>query len=141
LSAKQLTRADVEIRWAVAGDEDALARLNDTGPWPVQWPGCTKGWLVADVGGEAVACVQVFLGEPFGYVGHLAVDERLSPRERHLVMVELSRVACVALKHTGSQVIQVFCDFANKGFKRVLKKRFGGRVTASGNNLTAWLGE
>jgi len=141
MSQKRITAADLEFRWAQPDDAPALAALVDTGALPVDWahPLATRGWLVADHKGSLLGACQVLIGHPIGQIERLHVVDGLEPREAHAVMLGLCRVGLVCLREVGSQVVTVFCEFANKGFKRILKKRFGGAATQQGNLMVASL--
>ena len=132
----------VTVRMAQAGDAGALAALTATflGPYKVNWAEATGDWMVAEVEGKVVGCLQLCLGRPIGRLEMLCVQEDLDARSKHAIMRELARGGMFALQQTGSQIITVFVAFESKGFKRMVKKYFGGRVTNSGNLLTAYLG-
>ena len=135
-------REEIEVRMAQPQDAGNLERLTRPmlGSFPVDWTNATGDWLVAEVGGAVCGCVQLCLGRPIGRLEMLCVAMELTPREKHAIMLELARAGMYALQQTDAQIITVFVEFANKGFKRMIKKRFGGRVTNSGNLVTAYLG-
>lgn len=132
----------VSIRMAQEGDAEALAALTTAflGPYTVNWLNATGDWMVAEASGKVVGCLQLCIGRPIGRLEMLCVQEDLDPRSKHAIMLELARGGMFALKQMGSQIITVFVAFESKGFKRMIKKRFGGKVTNSGNLLTAYLG-
>jgi len=132
----------VIVRMALPTDAQVLAELTavSLGPYKVNWHDATHDWMVAELDGKVYGCVQLCLGRPIGRVEMLCVDPTLNPREKHAIMLELMRGGLFALQQTGSQVITVFGEFNNKGFKRLIKKRFGAKVTNSGNLLTTYLG-
>lgn len=135
-------REDIIVRMAKPQDAEALAGLTQKsfGPYKVDWTDATHDWLVAEVAGSVYGCVQLCIGRPVGRLELLCVAETLTPRDKHAIMLELARGGMYALKETDAQIIIVFVEFASKGFKRMIKKRFGGRVTNSGNLVTAYLG-
>jgi len=134
--------SDITIRIARPEDAGVLDTLTADflGPYKVQWEGATPDWLVAEVNGEVLGCTQLCIGRPIGRIEMLSISKRLDLREKHAIMVELCRGGLFALQQTGSQIVTVFVSFDHKGFKRLLKKRFNGRVTNSGNLLTSYLG-
>ncbi len=135
-------RYNIIARMALPTDAEVLAELTavSLGPYKVHWHDATHDWMVAEMEGKVYGCVQLCLGRPIGRVEMLCVDTALAPRAKHAIMLELMRGGMFALKHTGSQVITVFGEFGNKGFKRLIKKRFNARVTNSGNLFTTYLG-
>ncbi len=135
-------RYNIVIRMALPDDAEALAALTAEflGPFKVKWQDATHDWLVAEFDGKVCGCLQLCLGRPIGRLEMLCVEATLDPRAKHAIMVELSRGGLFALQQTGSQVVTIFGEFASKGLKRLLKKRFNARVTNSGNLLTTYLG-
>ena len=125
---------DIQIRMAKAEDEPRLAELVDfSGLPPVNWEGAHPNWIVAEVGGAIVGTIQIALARPVGHAEFLNVDLGLSSREKFTVSVKLCKAAEYALKSTGSDFLTAVVRFENKGFKKLLKKHFGGRVVNQGN--------
>ena len=125
---------NIQIRMAKAKDEPRLADLVDfTGLPPVNWEGAHPNWIVAEVDGEIVGTIQIALARPVGHAEFLNVDLGLTGRERFWVSLKLSKAAEYALKSTGSDFLTAVVRFENKGFKKLLKKHFGGRVVNQGN--------
>ncbi len=132
---------DVKVRFAQPGDEALLHALVDTGPWKVQWQGCTNGWLIAQTEkGEVLGAVCIYLGHPVGRVELLSLRDGMGPRAKHATALALARVAIGALLSDGSQIVTAHCAFKDKGFKRLIKKHFGASVTNSGNMLAIFAG-
>ena len=133
---------DIIVRFAQASDAEVLGALTYTafGGLDIQWKDATKDWIIAEIDGTVQACLQLYMGRPVGKLEHLCVNKDLDQRAKYAIMLELIKGGLLALQQTGSQLITVFVDFQNKGMKRMLKRRFGARVTNSGNLLTAYLG-
>lgn len=132
---------NITIRMAETSDAAALAALVNLGGYEADWKNSTNGWLVAENDGEVVACVQLCLGKPVGRLELLHVRSDLNARDRALVVMSIARAGMFALWQAGSEIVTCMVPFEEKGWKRVLKKRFGARVTNSGNLLTAFLGK
>lgn len=125
------------IRYARTDDIPALAELS-TWPrevWQGQSPPRLYGWLIAHLDGAPVGCVNVLPGWPVARMEGLAVVDTLTARERHAVMLRLSRVASEFLRQGGVPYAAAFIDFGSKGVKRAYKRRFGAWVQGSGNML------
>ena len=99
------------------------------------------GWLIAEAGGVPLGIVQLLPGKPIGRVECWRIVDGLTPREAHAVALALGRVALWSLKQLGSAVAVAVVDFRRKGLKRLLKRRFGGVVSASGNVISTWIGD
>ena len=117
-----MTQPTFQVRFATPTDTPVLARLVDTGPWKVDWSGCTEGWLLAQrPDGTVVGAVNILLGQPVGRVELLSLQVGLTDREKHAAALELARTAIAALWQYGSQVISAHVAFGDKGFKRLIK--------------------
>ena len=125
------------IRYARTDDIPALAELS-TWPrevWQGQSPPRLYGWLIAHLDGAPVGCVNVLPGWPVARIEGLAVVETLSARDKHAVMLRLSRVAAEFLRRGNVPYVAAFVGFGSKGIKRAFKRRFGAVVQDSGNML------
>ena len=130
------------IRYARTDDIPALAKLS---AWPDDvWQGMAPprlyGWLIAHLDGVPVGCVNVLPGWPVARIEDLAVAQNLPPREKHTIMLRLSRVATAFLRQGGVPYAAAFIDFGSKGAKRAFKRKFGAVVKNSGNMLLTKLG-
>lgn len=132
---------EVTIRLAEIADADSLRALVDLGGYEADWENSTDGWLVAEVHGDVVACVQLCFGKPVGRLELLHIRNDLNARDRALVVMSIARAGMFALWQAGSEIVTCMVPFEEKGWKRVLKKRFGAQVSNSGNLLSAFLGK
>jgi N-acetylglutamate synthase-like GNAT family acetyltransferase len=133
----------IEVRIANPEDIPAIAKLTE--PWwngvEIVWmPEAADNWLVAEAEGKVYGCVQLCIGNPVGRCEMLCIDPGLSPRSQHEICLAICRAGAFALAQTGAQVITVFVSFGDKGFKRMLKRKFGCFVATSGNLLTTTVG-
>lgn len=134
-----LNTEDIKVRFAEERDWELLRDWVDTGELEVDWSRSTYGWVVAEGPEGPVGVVQLLLGVPFGRMEHLSLAEGLSPRDSHAVMMTLVAWGMTALKQTGAQYVVALVEFGRKGWKRVLKKHYGARVTQSGHYMVAKL--
>ena len=99
--------ARLTVRYARVGDIPALAEL---AAWPAEvWQGAPPdrlhGWLIAHLDGTAAGCINVLPGWPVARIEGLAVVDTLPARDKHAVMLRLSRVAVEFLR--GGNVVTV----------------------------------
>ena len=125
----------IEVRLAQNEDGDDIHRLLLSDGFEIEeldWHDIYPYWLVAEMDGRTVACLQVCLGKPMGRLEWLAYDHGLSHPSRARVIKAMVDQGFLVLKKHGAQVAAGLVDFEDKAFKRILKKR-GGVVMVSGN--------
>ena len=120
-----------------------LAELGNSLADKIDWTDAAAagGWLIAEAFGVPVGIVQLLPGKPIGRVECWRIAVELNPREAHAVALALGRVALWSLKQLGATIATAVVDFRHKGLKRMLKRRFGGVVSASGNVISTWIGD
>ena len=73
--------------------------------WDLDWSEVYPYWIVAEIDGKLVGCVQVSLSKPVGRVEIMGVDPTLSnARKTRVVMGLLDQTVAVHLAH-GAQAI------------------------------------
>ena len=100
----------------------------------LDWHDIYPHWLVAEMGGGIVGCIQVLLGKPVGFIEFMATAKVLSHRDRAGVAQALYDQSLAALKTYGAQMIAGTIPLEMKAWKRVVKRR-GGIVLSTGNTL------
>lgn len=92
-------------------------------------------WLVAELPGRGiVGCVQTLPSRPAGHLEMLSVSKSLTEAERGLVARELTLTGSALLAHNGADCAMGLVTFANRGYKRALKRR-GAISVAQGNMM------
>jgi hypothetical protein len=99
------------------------------------WNNIAPYWLVAEVDGVIIGCIQVCLSLPVGRIEMLAVDKRLSHVTRARVIYQLCITAGATLKAAGAQMATSLISFKNKPWKQILKRR--GCVSIGVGNVMA----
>ena len=127
----------IEVRLAQNEDgEDIrrLARYTGFELSDLDWGDIYPYWLVAELDGGILGCLQICPGKPFGFLELFFVDPGLSQQCRARVLKAVMDQGFQTLKQSGTQVIICMVPFENKALKRILKKR-DFTVVASGNFL------
>ena len=125
----------IEVRLAQNEDGDDIHGLVLASGFEIpglDWHDIYPHWLVAEMDGNLVGCIQVCLGKPIAYLEYFSFDQGLSHQSLARVLKALTHQGFIVLKNYGSQMAVCFVSFENKAFKRILKKR-GGSVMQSGN--------
>lgn len=131
------------IRLATEADGPAIGKLfaaADYGDLGVDWHAANvaNGWLVADRDGEIVGALQVFAGQPYGFLGMCVVlpsarARDLDGRGRPARLGEIARtligMALNLLDATGTQVASVVTT--QPGMKRIVTRYYGGMSLGS----------
>lgn len=100
----------------------------------LKWDNINPFWLVAEIGGAIVGCLQTCPSRPMGRLESLATAGHLSEIERGQVVRELAMTGMGILHHHGAQQVQMLIPFELRAYKRVLKRR-GAVVLCQGNML------
>lgn len=101
---------------------------------PISWDDLYPYWLVAELDGELVGCIQVAFSKPIGYMELLAVDRSLSHTLQASLVKALCYQAMATLKKGGCTLSGGMVAFEDKNWKKVLKRR-GCVIIASGNKF------
>lgn len=88
-------------------------------------------WIVAEIDGGVVGCMQTVVSRPIGHLENLGVRQDLSSLQRGEVLRQLVLDGAAILYNHGVTHIRFFTGFEQKGLKRALKKR-GAAVVEPG---------
>ena len=118
----------------LAANEDA-DRIKELLPMRADfdWSDIYPYWLVAEIDGEIVGCINVALSNPIGILDQMAVDFSLNSHAKGKVVRALIIQGLGTLKAAGASASVSMIPFELKSFKRVLKKHFGSVVVNQGN--------
>ena len=103
----------------------------------LDWSEVHPFWLVAE-DEKIIGALQIILAKPIGWLEMLVLDPELTELTRARVVKKLASAGMTALKGFGSQLVMFSVPFAEKPYKKALKKR-GAVVTSSGNVLAKLL--
>jgi len=93
-------------------------------------------WIVAELGGRIVGCIQTCPSRPVGHLEMLAVASSLTAREHAAVIRVLFAAGITCLHLNRSYMAAGFIPFELKAYKRWLKKR--GATVADSGNMMMW---
>ncbi len=127
----------IEVRLAQNEDGDnvhGLVRASGQEIPGLDWHEIYPHWLVAEMGGAIVGCLQICLGKPMGFLEGMSFDQGLSHQTKARMLKAITHQGSLALKKHGAQMVACVVSFEDKAFKRILKKR-GLSVMQSGNLL------
>lgn len=125
------------IRMATDSEGKAIHKLvTDSGftVTGIDWSKVAPYWLVAEMGGEIVGCVQVCLSIPIGRIEMLSIVQNASHMLRAILVKQLVTTAASTLKAAGAQMAAGMIPFDMKSYKKVLK-RYGCVSIGVGNNM------
>ena len=128
-------RKAIDVRLAQNKDGDDIHGLVSSSGQEISgldWSDIYPYWLVVEMDGRIVGCLQVCAGKPMGRLDWLAYDQGLSHQSRARVIKIMVDQGFLVLKLHGAQIVACMVDFEDKAFKRILKKR-GGVVMVTGN--------
>ena len=129
--------SEIEVRLASNEDGDDVHRLVLAGGEEISgldWHDIYPHWLVAEIEGKIVGCIQVCLGKPIGFLDGLLLEQGLDHQINARLIKALTHQGFLVLEKYGAQVAVCLVPFENKAFKRILKKR-GGTIMKSGNMI------
>jgi hypothetical protein len=132
----------VEIRLGKNGEGQRIKELlladGVVGIEGLDWSRIEPYWLVADLDGEVVGCLQVCLGLPMGRLELLATDKEMPHRMRATVVRELLLQGVATLTRLGAGMATGMVSFDQKAYKKMLRRR-GAVVIFSGNTYAKLL--
>ena len=117
-----------------ASQIQALLRPDNPLVDELDWSDIYPYWLVAEVDGKIVGCLQVCLGKPIGRLECLTLAPWLSSHRKGRVLQDLVFAGLATLRASGAGAASGMVSFENRVFKRWLK-RHGWLVAYSGNLL------
>lgn len=129
----------MEVRLAINSEGSIIRKLAEYSTLPqefkdvLDWDDIYPYWLVAENGAGIIGCIQVCPGKPVGRVENLSIDPTASGQMRAKAFKMLVDEGLNTLRQMGSTASSSMVLFENKAAKRVFKRHFGGKVTASGN--------
>lgn len=131
------------IRAGQQGEGEAIGKLlmgAGFGLEGIDWSEVHTSFLVAEIAGQLVACLQICPSRPVGRLEMLAVTEHLEPLMKARLTGEILETGLMVLKGCGSQLVAGMVPFTQKQYRRVLKKR-GAWIADTGHLLMGWLDE
>lgn len=100
----------------------------------LRWDTISPYWLMAELGGQVVGCIQTRPSRPMGSLENLATLVTLTERVRGHVVRELVLSGSAVLLGHGATQAQGFVPVELRAYKRVLLKR-GAVVLGQGNMM------
>jgi hypothetical protein len=85
-------------------------------------------WLIAEIDGVALGCIQVAPGVPFGRLELLCIPKWLNKRHRSKIMLSLMGTGLATLKRMGAQFAIGMVDEGRGGYEQVLQNRGAVRL-------------
>jgi N-acetylglutamate synthase-like GNAT family acetyltransferase len=130
-----MMRPEVKVRLAVDAECERIQKLVHEAGFTVgslEWSRIYPHWLVAEIHGNVVGCVQLCLGLPIARAEMLGTEQGLAHRDKAVISRELLLACVAAARQYGATALSGLVAFENKSFKRLLKRR-GAFAIASGN--------
>ncbi len=127
----------IKIRIAQNSDGKIIEHLVKSSGFDIKdidWNDVYPYWLVADLNGEVIGCIQTCISKPIGRLEMLAVIEDLNPVLRSIVVKSLLYAGGATLKAAGAQIAMSMIEFGSQSFKKLLKRR-GCVVVGQGNMI------
>ena len=98
----------------------------------LDWSSVGSYWLVAEIDGKVVGCIQIIGGKPVGWLHLLSYDQSLSQQAAARTIKALVESGNGGLAMLGASAVMAVVPFELKSWKSVIKHR-GGAVVSSGN--------
>lgn len=122
----------VNIRFASKNEGPLLHSLAQaSGKWEISEMDWTFDpypyWLVAEIDGKPVGCIQAMPGVPFGHLEYLCVRPTLPAKDKAIVARDLSERARANCRTMGAQFISFTLQPNSEGWERVLENRGAGK--------------
>lgn len=139
---KKIARqGDVRVRLATNSEGTRILELLTHAGFKVDgldWSKIAPFWLVAEMNGQVLGCIQVCLGLPIGRAELLAVDPNVTHVLRALLVKRLIYGALSTIKASGAQAATSLVPFEMKSYKKILKK-MGCVSMGAGNEMAKLL--
>lgn len=126
----------VTVRLAANSDGERIKDLITATQITIEgadWSDIYPYWLVAELHGTVVGCLNVALSKPIGRLDLLAVDKSLKPHARGRAVRALILQGMATLKADGAVATLSVVPFELHAYKRILKKHFKAVVAGQGN--------
>lgn len=98
----------------------------------LDWSSVGSYWLVAEIDGKMVGCIQIIAGKPIGWLEMLSYDQSLGDMEKARTVKTLVEGGNGGLAMLGCTAVMGTVPFELKSYKKVLKRR-GAVIVSSGN--------
>lgn len=125
-----------EIRMAADADGERIGALVRDAGYSVEgvdWSRVAPYWIVAEIDGEIVGCLQVCPGLPIGRLELLGLDDALPHRQRSETYLALVYRGMAMLRAQGAQIASFIVPDQLTSYLRVLKRR--GCVVSGGGRM------
>lgn len=136
-----MARPEITVRLAENGDGEIVEKLVLSSGQTFEdldWHDIYPHWLLAEMEGKAVGCLQVCVSKPVGRLEILSITPALGHSDRARVVQTLLRQGLATLRLGGVGMAAGLIPFEHKGYKKLVKRR-GGTVISSGNLLATRL--
>lgn len=97
----------------------------------LDWSRAYPYWLIGEIDGDAVGCVMVSPGTPFGRVEFLSVSPDLGHAEKAVLCRDLCYAGVASCQQMGSQAVISNIDTGDGAWRQIAEKR-GWVVTGEG---------
>lgn len=120
------------ITTRLATDEDGpaikalMSQFQPVDDW-VDFSRVSPFWIVAEMGGQIVGCIQTLPSRPFGNLENLHVQESLGKRYRAKIVERLLLDGCAVLRYHGASAATGFVPDLLIEYRDMLTKR-GTRI-------------
>ncbi len=124
----------VTVRMAENSDGPTIGALVVAAGFAVatlDWAVVHPWWLVAEIDGEIVGCIDILPSRPVGRLEMLATHPDLSNRKRAVVVKALVLQGTAVLEQAGCERAAGLVPEELPGYRRILEHR-GARVIAEG---------
>jgi len=128
---------DIKIRLATNEDGQRIGGLLKASgfhfdDFQINWSDIYPYWLVAEVAGEVIGCVQACPSKPIGQIGLLSVDETVGIKARAIAYKTLVMGAAATLYMAGCQLASGVISDDEESWFGIAQKR-GWTFIDSGN--------
>ena len=118
----------IEITTRLATDEEGpaikalMAQFHEVEDY-IDFSRVAPFWIVAEMGGKIVGCVQTCISRPFGNLENLHVQESLAKRHRAKIVERLLLDGCATLRYHGASAVTGFVPDLLIEYRDFLTKR------------------
>jgi N-acetylglutamate synthase-like GNAT family acetyltransferase len=120
---------NINVRMAKNDDGPAVERLMEMNGffqwdnWAIDWSDLEPHWLVAELDGEVVGCIQVVPAKPIGRMEVLSVNPELGLISKGAVVKRLTDQAVATNMVYGAQAVSSLISFSMPTFLRCALNR------------------
>ncbi len=120
-------RPDVKVRLAQDSEREIVANLVSEifhmGDWQLEFKSVFPHWWVAEIAGEIVGTINMRISMPISSVEMLAMDPKLTRRERGEVASMLTDAAMATCGAAGAEAVSSMIPDDMKSYLKVAKRR------------------